>query len=66
MRKADAIAFFGNQSKLAAATGYAESTVSEWPEVLPLQAAMVVEERSRRRVRVDRSLYPRLTRQPAQ
>lgn len=60
MRKSDAIAYFGTQAKLAAASGYAESTVSGWPEVLPLEAALVIEAKSRKRIRLDRSLYPRL------
>lgn len=62
MLKSDAIEHFGSQAAISEKTGYAESTVSGWPDVIPLEAALVIEDVTRRRLRVDRSLYPRLAR----
>jgi hypothetical protein len=58
MRKADAISFFGNQAAYARALGRAQSTVSEYPEVLPLEAALLTEKLTKGKRRVDYALYP--------
>jgi DNA-binding transcriptional regulator YdaS (Cro superfamily) len=58
MLKSDAISYFGTQQKLAAAIGRAESTVSEWDEVVPLAAAALIEKVTRGKRKVDYSLYP--------
>lgn len=66
MRKSDAVAFFGNQQRLADTLERAPSTISEWPEVVPLDAAFILEEItrcSRKRLRIDPSLYPKLPKQ---
>lgn len=59
MRKQDAVSYFKTQKALAAAIGYAESTVSEWGEVVPLAAAALIERATRGRRKVDYSLYRR-------
>lgn len=58
MLKSDAIAHFGSQAKLARELNRSESTVSEWPDVIPMGTAAVLELLTRRRVRVDWSRYP--------
>lgn len=58
MLKAQAIAHFGTQAKLADQVGRAESTVSEWPDVLPLHAALVVEKLTGGKLLIDWSMYP--------
>jgi hypothetical protein len=60
MLKSSAISHFGSQAKLARAVERAESTVSEWPEVLPLGIAVIAEKVSRGKVRVDWALYPKV------
>jgi hypothetical protein len=58
MLKSDAISYFGNQAKFAEEIGRAESTVSEWPDVLPLHVAVIVEKIAHGQVSVDWSKYP--------
>jgi DNA-binding transcriptional regulator YdaS (Cro superfamily) len=62
MRKLDAISYFGTQKALAAAIGYAESTVSEWGEIVPLAPAVLIERATRGRRKVNYSLYERTAR----
>lgn len=59
MRKTDALSFYGNQQRMAEALGRAPSTISEYPEILPLETALLVELLSKRRRKVDWSLYPK-------
>jgi DNA-binding transcriptional regulator YdaS (Cro superfamily) len=35
MKKDDAIRYFGSQAKLGAALGVSQTTVSDWPDILP-------------------------------
>lgn len=35
MKKADALAYFGNQQRLAAALGVSQPAVSQWGELVP-------------------------------
>lgn len=58
MLKSDAISYYGTQQRLAAAIGRAESTVSEWPDVVPLASAVLIERATRGKRKVDYSLYP--------
>lgn len=58
MLKSDAISYFGTQQKLAAAIGRAESTVSEWPDVVPLASAVLIERATRGKRKIDYTLYP--------
>ena len=57
MRKSDAVSFFGNQTKYAAALNRAASTISEYDDVLPLEAALLTEKIARGRLKVDFRLY---------
>lgn len=71
MRKAVAISFFGSQVKFAKAIGRAESTVSAYPEILPLGIALITEKVTEGKIRPDYSLYsdallPPSLRQPSQ
>jgi hypothetical protein len=59
MRKADAVSYYGSQSKLGEALGVAQSTVAEWGELVPLPWACILE-RGNRRLKVDLSLYAKL------
>lgn len=63
MRKSDAISFFGSQAKFARAIERAESTVSEYSEVLPLEIAFITELLTKKKRRVDLTLYPNVPRQ---
>lgn len=58
MRKADAVSYYGSVTKLAAELGRVQSTVSEYPDPLPLEAAMLVEKLTKGKLKVDYSLYP--------
>lgn len=60
MLKSDAISHFKTQQALADAIGRRQSTVSEWPEVVPLAAAVLIERVTRKKCRVDYSLYPKV------
>lgn len=60
MRKSDAVSHFGTQQKLATAIGKSQSTVAEYPEVLPIGIALLVEKVSEGKVPVDLSLYPEI------
>ena len=61
MRKADAIAFFGNnQSAVARAIGITRASVNGWPEIVPLEAARAIEIVTHGKLRVNESLYARL------
>lgn len=57
MRKADAVIYFGNQAKFAEEIDRAQSTVSEYGDVLPLNIALLVEKLSEGNLKVDYSLY---------
>lgn len=59
MLKSDAIAHFTSQAELARRVGRSESTVSEWPEVLPLGVALIVEKLTEGQLTVDWSRYPK-------
>jgi hypothetical protein len=43
MLKANAVAHFGTQQHLADALGLAQSTISGWPDVVPITWAAVIE-----------------------
>lgn len=58
MLKSDAVRHFGTQAKFAEEIGRAESTVSEWPEVLPLGIALMVEKMAAGKLAIDWSKYP--------
>lgn len=58
MRKSDAVSYFGNQQQMARKLGLSPSTICEMSDPLPLGWAEIVEKGSRRRVKVDYSLYP--------
>lgn len=60
MRKADAIAHFGTQQKLARALGRSQSTIAEWPEAVPLESAFILERLTKRRLKIDFKLYPKV------
>lgn len=64
MRKSDALAYYGkNQSELARALRITRASVNGWPDVVPLEPARALEiitSKSKRKLRVDESLYPRL------
>lgn len=63
MKKSDAIRYFGGQVNLARAVERAPSTVAEWPEIVPLDHAFVLQELTKHRkprLKVDYSLYPKL------
>jgi hypothetical protein len=66
MKKSDAISYFGNQQRLADALERAPSTISEWPDFVPLEAAFLLECMTKGRknaLRLDPSLYPKLPKQ---
>jgi hypothetical protein len=66
MRKSDAIAHYGSQQRLADALERAPSTISEWPEVVPLEPALILEYMTRGKrnaLRIDPALYPKLPKQ---
>lgn len=61
MKKADAVAHYGSQQKLAKALKRAQSTVAEWPEAVPLDCAFMLErltKKHRSPLKIDFSLYP--------
>jgi hypothetical protein len=60
MRKADAVSFFGSQQALANKFELSRSTVSEWPDPIPLGWAYLIELLSKKRCPVDLSLYPKV------
>lgn len=61
MRKADVLSFFdGNQSAVARALHISRASVNGWPAVVPLEPARALEILTRKKLRVDESLYPRL------
>lgn len=57
MRKADAISYFGTQTKLGAQLGLRQHTISKWPDPIALPWACVIEKMTRGKVRVDLRLY---------
>lgn len=57
MRKVDAVSLYGSQAKLAEAIDRVPSVVSDWPEVVPLPWACLIEKMSRGRRRVNLDLY---------
>lgn len=67
MRKADAVAYFETQQKLADALGISQGSMSSWnPERIPLARALQVEKLTDGALRVDMTLYTPNKRQPAQ
>lgn len=60
MRKAEAISYFGSQQRLANTFELSKSTVSEWPDPIPLGYAFLIELLSRKKRTVDLTLYPRV------
>jgi hypothetical protein len=62
MLKTDALSYFGSQKRLGDAIDRSQSTVSEWPEVVPLEDAFLLELATRKKLRVDLMRYPRARR----
>lgn len=64
MRKAEVLAYYdGNQSSVARALHITRASVNGWPAIVPLEPARALEiltSKSKRKLRVDESLYPRL------
>lgn len=61
MRKKDALAHFdGNGARLGRAIGVTRVTVSEWPDVIPLEPARALEIVTGGKLKVNESLYERL------
>lgn len=60
MRKSAVVSYFGTQQAAADELGVAQSTFAGWPDPLPLGWAEIIEKGSKRRVKVDYSLYPAL------
>jgi hypothetical protein len=59
MLKSDALSYFGTQAEFARELGRAESTISEYPPVLPLEAALLTEKLTRGKRKVNFKLYPK-------
>jgi hypothetical protein len=59
MLKKDALSYFHTQQKLGEAIDRAQNTISKWPEVVPLEDAVLIELATRKKRRVDLMLYPR-------
>lgn len=57
MLKADAIAHFGSQAKIARALNITEAAVSLWGDVVPEGSAYKLESVTRRVLRVNPALY---------
>ena len=57
MRKADAVAHFGNQRKLAAALGITEQAVALWNEIIPEGRAYQLESITHGKLKVQPSAY---------
>lgn len=58
MRRDEVIAHFGTQMKVAEALGITStSTVSEWGELIPLKRAIQVERLTKKKLKVNYSLY---------
>ncbi len=64
MRKADVISYFGTQQKVAEELELSQSTIGEWPEVIPIAQAFIVERltkgKAKGQLKVDFSLYPKV------
>lgn len=61
MRKSDVINYFGGVCKTAEALGIKHPSVSEWPEIIPEGRAYQLEKITNGKLKVDVSLYQRLT-----
>lgn len=57
MNKLTAIDFYGTQRNLARALGISESSVSQWPELIPKGAALELEKITNGALKCDLSLY---------
>ena len=57
MKKADVIAYFSNQAKIAAVLGVARASVSQWGEVIPEKQALRLERITDGALKYDPSLY---------
>jgi predicted transcriptional regulator len=57
MRKQTALDHFHSQTAIAKALGITKSAVSQWKDVIPERMAYRLERATRRKLRVDRSLY---------
>ncbi|ELQ5980670.1 Cro/CI family transcriptional regulator [Cronobacter malonaticus] len=57
MRKEDAINFFGNKTKLAAAAGVKAPSVCSWGELVPEGRAMRLQEASEGKLKYDPKVY---------
>ena len=57
MHKSEAVSYFGTQKKLADALGIKQGSVSGWKDLVPIGRALQLEKLTRRRLKVDLSLY---------
>jgi hypothetical protein len=57
MKKAEAVAHFGSELKLAAALKISKQAVNKWPDVVPEGTAYKLQVLTGGRLQVDPSLY---------
>lgn len=60
MNKADAVRYFGTQELVAARLGISRQAVSQWPDAVPMKAAMQLQVLTGGDLRMDPSMYPDL------
>lgn len=53
MNKADVVAYFGNQTKVAEALGISHVAVSRWKDEIPLLRAYQIEELTKGKLKVE-------------
>jgi len=58
MYKKDVLAHFGNQVAVAKAIGRTKSAVSQWPDIIPIDAAIRIEQATGGILKLDLAYYP--------
>ena len=53
MKKVDAVAYFGNESKLARALGITKGAVNQWGEIIPELRAVKLDTITKRKLKYE-------------
>lgn len=64
MKTADAIEYFHSKSALAAELDITRGAIYFWGDIVPLDWAYVLQERTRGGLKINKSCYPQLTKRP--
>lgn len=60
MKKTDAAAYFGSNSKLASALGIAPASVSQWGKIIPEKQALRLDKLTEGSLKYDPTLYKKV------